>query len=456
MRDLAVESAFCYARERRTLDWRQGVSSPRFPLERFIWNAELSSKRPWPALPGSGLTSEPASAAAPTLASETLPTTGAPQTAAGAAAALPRVADAGELRGEMIYRKLGTTGETVSAIGLGGSHIGKPALTEADSIKLIHEALDRGITFLDNSWDYNEGQSELRMGKALAEGGYRQKAFLMTKLDGRTKEAAANQLEDSLRRLKTDHIDLVQFHEILRFDDPDRVFAEDGALEAVMAAKKAGKLRYIGFTGHKDPRIHLYMLEVASKHGFHFDTVQMPINVMDAHYRSFGQLVAPPAVEQGIGISGHEVPRRYRDPEERNRYGGGVPQLLAEPAGVGADHGDRRPPLDGSGVRRGEGLQADDRRRYDGAARQDRSGRGAWQIRALQDDGLLRHHGQAPGFSGGSNHAGAGPGALGERVVRPRKHSPTESQQQRRMLRVGRFDGLPQRLGSQENELCRS
>ena len=253
---------------------------------------------------GLGLTGETASAAAPTLAGETLPTTGAPQTAAGAAAALPRVADPGELRGEMIYRKLGTTGETVSAIGLGGSHIGKPKLTEADSIKLIHEALDRGITFLDNSWDYNEGQSELRMGKALAEGGYRQKAFLMTKLDGRTKEAASNQLDDSLKRLKTDHIDLVQFHEILRFDDPDRVFAEDGALEAVMAAKKAGKLRYIGFTGHKDPRIHLYMLEVARTHGFHFDTVQMPINVMDAHYRSFGQLVAPPAVEQGIGILG--------------------------------------------------------------------------------------------------------------------------------------------------------
>ncbi len=253
---------------------------------------------------GLGLAHDQASAAAPTLAGETLPSTGAPQTAAGAAAALPRVTDAGELRGEMIYRKLGTTGETVSAIGLGGSHIGKPKLTEADSIKLIHEAIDRGITFLDNSWDYNEGQSELRVGKALAEGGYRQKAFVMTKLDGRTKEAAANQLEDSLKRLKTDHIDLVQFHEILRFDDPDRVFAEDGALEAVVAAKKAGKLRYIGFTGHKDPRIHLYMLEVAAKHGFHFDTVQMPINVMDAHYRSFGQLVAPPAIEQGIGILG--------------------------------------------------------------------------------------------------------------------------------------------------------
>jgi len=245
-----------------------------------------------------------AQAAAPSLASETLPSTGQPQTASQAAAALPRAADPGELRGEMLYRKLGTTGETVSAIGLGGSHIGKPKLTEAESVKMMHEAIDRGVTFMDNSWDYNEGQSELRMGKALSEGGYRQKAFLMTKIDGRTKESAANQLEDSLKRLKTDHIDLVQFHEILRFDDPDRVFAEGGALEAVMEAKKAGKLRFIGFTGHKDPRVHLYMLEVAQKRGFHFDTVQMPINVMDAHFRSFGQLVAPVAVQAGIGILG--------------------------------------------------------------------------------------------------------------------------------------------------------
>jgi aryl-alcohol dehydrogenase-like predicted oxidoreductase len=251
-----------------------------------------------------GLGAGPASAADATLASETLPSTGAEQTPAAAAAALPRVADPGTLRGEMLYRKLGSTGETVSAIGLGGSHIGKPGLSEADSIKLMHEAIDRGITFMDNSWDYNEGQSELRMGKALAEGGYRDKVFLMTKIDGRTKEAAAGQLDDSLKRLRTDHLDLVQFHEILRFDDPDRVFAEGGALEAVMEAKKAGKVRYVGFTGHKDPRIHLYMLEVAQKRGFHFDTVQMPLNVMDAHYRSFGQLVAPVAVKQGIGILG--------------------------------------------------------------------------------------------------------------------------------------------------------
>ena len=253
---------------------------------------------------GLGAGSAGAAEPAAILSSETLPSTGAGQTVAQIVAALPRAADPGTLKGEMLYRKLGATGETVSAVGLGGSHIGKPALSEAESVKLMHEAIDRGITFMDNSWDYNEGQSELRMGKALSDGGYRNKAFLMTKIDGRTKEAAANQLDDSLKRLRTDHVDLVQFHEILRFDDPDRVFAEGGALEAVMDAKKAGKVRYIGFTGHKDPRIHLYMLEVAEKRGFHFDTVQMPVNVMDAHYRSFGQLVAPVAVKQGIAILG--------------------------------------------------------------------------------------------------------------------------------------------------------
>ena len=245
-----------------------------------------------------------AGAAGSAQAATEMPSVATPLTAAQAAAALPKLGSPGELKGEMLYRTLGKTGETVSAIGLGGSHIGKPALTEADSIALIHEAIDRGITFLDNSWDYNEGQSELRMGKALAVEGYRKKAFLMTKLDGRTKEAATSQLDASLKRLQTDHIDLVQFHEIIRFDDPDRVFAEGGAYEAVAQAKKDGKLRYIGFTGHKDPRIHLYMLDVAARHGIHFDTVQMPINVMDAHFRSFGQLVAPRAVAEGIGVLG--------------------------------------------------------------------------------------------------------------------------------------------------------
>jgi len=219
-------------------------------------------------------------------------------------AAIPLATDAGERRGDMLYRTLGATGERVSAIGLGGSHFGKPSLTEDQSIRLLHAAVDRGITFMDNSWDYNEGQSELRMGKALSQSGYRQKVFLMTKIDGRTKDEATRQIETSLTRLQTDHIDLLQHHEVLRFDDPDRIFAEDGAMQAFLDAKRAGKIRYIGFTGHKDPRIHLYMLEVAAKHGFHFDTVQMPLNVMDAHFRSFAQLVLPELVRQRIGVLG--------------------------------------------------------------------------------------------------------------------------------------------------------
>src|SRR5205807_2398510 len=169
--------------------------------------------------------------------------------------------------------------------------------------RLIRSAIDGGISFMDNSWDYNEGQSEIRMGKALKDG-YRQKVFLMTKLDGRTKQEAARQLDESLRRLQTDHVDLIQHHEIIRFEDPDRVFAQSGAQEAVVEAKKAGKVRFIGFTGHKDPHVHLYMLEVAAEHGYQFDTVQMPLNVMDAHFRSFGKVVLPELVSKGIGVLG--------------------------------------------------------------------------------------------------------------------------------------------------------
>jgi predicted aldo/keto reductase-like oxidoreductase len=221
----------------------------------------------------------------------------------GAIAGFGGGGNAEQSTGGMVYRTLGRTGERVSAIGLGGFHIGQPKQSEADSIRLIRSAIDGGITFMDNSWDYNEGQSEMRMGKALKDG-YRQKVFLMTKLDGRTKQEAAKQLDESLRRLQTDHVDLIQHHEIIRFEDPDRVFATGGAQEAVLEAKKAGKVRFIGFTGHKDPHIHLYMLEVAAKHGFHFDTVQMPLNVMDAHFRSFGRMVLPRLVEQQIGVLG--------------------------------------------------------------------------------------------------------------------------------------------------------
>ncbi len=189
----------------------------------------------------------------------------------------------------------------VSSIGLGGFHIGNPKLPSAEAIRLIRQALDRGLNFLDNCWDYNDGESEIRMGKALS-GGYREKAFLMTKFDGRTKESAAHQIDESLKRLKTDHVDLLQFHETIRFDDPDRFFAEGGAHEALTAAKKAGKTRFIGFTGHKDPHIHLYMLELAKQNEFSFDTVQMPINLMDAHFRSFGKLVLPEAEKMGVAV----------------------------------------------------------------------------------------------------------------------------------------------------------
>ncbi len=205
--------------------------------------------------------------------------------------------------GGMIYRRLGKTGERVSAIGLGGFHIGQPKLTDDESLRLIRAAIDGGITFMDNCWDYNQGASEVRMGKALKDG-YRQKVFLMTKLDGRTKQEASKQIDESLKRLQTDHLDLIQHHEVIRFDDPDRIFAENGAMEATLEARKAGKVRYIGFTGHKDPHIHLYMLEVAARNNFHFDTVQMPLNVMDAHFRSFGKMVLPKLVEQQIGVLG--------------------------------------------------------------------------------------------------------------------------------------------------------
>jgi len=204
--------------------------------------------------------------------------------------------------GDMIYRTLGRTGERVSAIGLGGYHMAVPK-DEQDGIKLVRTAVDSGITFLDNCWDYHDGKSEVWMGKALRDG-YRHKVFLMTKFDGRTKQSTARQIDESLQRLQTDHVDLVQYHENIRMEDPDRFFAPDGPLEALMEAKKAGKIRYIGFTGHKDPAVHLRMLEVAGQHGFHFDAAQMPLNLLDAHFRSFAHQVVPKLVAQGIGVLG--------------------------------------------------------------------------------------------------------------------------------------------------------
>jgi uncharacterized protein len=227
------------------------------------------------------------------------------ETAAGAAvlASLPSHTPSAEAKGEVPRRTLGRTGEKISSVGIGGYHLGKPGLQKSESIRIIRAGLDEGINFLDNCWDYNGGESEIRMGKALRDG-YRQRAFLMTKIDGRDKKSAARQIEESLRRLQTDRIDLLQFHEIIRMDDPDRVFASGGALEAALEAKKAGKIRYIGFTGHKSPDIHLKMLNTAARHQFRFDTVQMPLNVMDAHYDSFENKVLPVLVKDDIGVLG--------------------------------------------------------------------------------------------------------------------------------------------------------
>ena len=218
------------------------------------------------------------------------------------AAGLPVEGGAENTQTEVAYNTLGRTGEKVSALGLGGFHIGMQK-DENESIQIIRSAIDGGINFMDNCWGYNDGTSEVRMGKALRDG-YWQKVFLMTKIDGRTKQEAAKQIDESLKRLQTDHVDLMQFHEVIRMNDPERIFAAGGAMEAMLEAKKAGKVRYIGFTGHKNPDIHLHMLDVAARHNFQFDTVQMPLNVMDTHFESFEKKVLPRLVKEGVGVLG--------------------------------------------------------------------------------------------------------------------------------------------------------
>ena len=222
---------------------------------------------------------------------------------AALASSLSPHADAVDTASGMPYRTLGRTGAKVSLVGLGGHHIGRSSVSETDGIKIVRTGLDGGANFLDNCWDYNDGVSESRMGLALKDG-YRQKAFLMTKLDGRTAKAAQQQLEESLRRLQTDHIDLIQIHEVIRMDDPERVFASGGSLEYLEKARKEGKVRFIGFTGHKSPDIHLQMLATASAHHFTFDSVQMPLNVMDHHFNSFEAKVLPVLRKQNIGVLG--------------------------------------------------------------------------------------------------------------------------------------------------------
>jgi predicted aldo/keto reductase-like oxidoreductase len=222
-------------------------------------------------------------------------------TVAGATA-IPFLAEGGAVASaaQMQYRTLGRTGEKVSIVGLGGAHIGR-RVEEPEAIRIIRSAIDNGVNFLDNCWDYSDGIAEARMGKALRDG-YRHKVFLMTKIDGRNRETAARQIEESMRRLQTDRIDLLQFHEIGHMSDAERIFAPGGAMEAAVAARKAGKIRYIGFTGHKSPAIHLHMLKTATAHHFTFDAVQMPLNVMDAHYDSFEHNVLPVLVKHQIGV----------------------------------------------------------------------------------------------------------------------------------------------------------
>jgi aryl-alcohol dehydrogenase-like predicted oxidoreductase len=202
----------------------------------------------------------------------------------------------------MIYRKLGRTGETVSAIGLGGYHLGF-AQDASEAVRIVRSAIDRGITFLDNSWSYHDGESERRMGTALRDG-YRSKVFLMTKFDSRTRLGTARQIDESLTRLQTDHVDLIQYHENIRMDDPDRFFAAEGPLETLLDAQRIGRIRYIGFTGHKDPAMHLRMLQLAQERNFHFATCQMPLNVMDPHFRSFEHLVLPKLLEHEVAPLG--------------------------------------------------------------------------------------------------------------------------------------------------------
>ncbi len=205
--------------------------------------------------------------------------------------------------GEMQYRTLGHTGEKVSIVGLGGFHIGRSSVSSEESERIIRTAIDSGINFMDNCWDDNGGESEIRMGQALRDG-YRNKVFLMTKLDGRDAKTATAQLDQSLRRLRVDHVDLIQFHEVIRMNDVEKIFAPSGGLEGMLKARQAGKVRYIGFTGHKSPEIHMHMLNTAFRNNFTFDTVQMPLNVMDAHYDSFTKMVLPVLVQHRIGVLG--------------------------------------------------------------------------------------------------------------------------------------------------------
>ncbi|MFP4102025.1 aldo/keto reductase [Coleofasciculus sp.] len=222
-----------------------------------------------------------------------------------AAAPLPKTPLAGDINmttlnsGEIPRRPLGRTGVDVSAIGLGGSHVGN-ASSQEEAIRIVQEAVDAGITFMDNAWEYNNHRSEELMGKALA--GRRDQVFLMTKVctHGRDASVAMQQLEESLRRLKTDYLDLWQIHEVVYDNDPELIFRQNGVIEAIERAKREGKVRFVGFTGHKNPAIHLKMLA----YDFPFDTCQLPLNCFDATFSSFEQQVLPELNRRGIAPIG--------------------------------------------------------------------------------------------------------------------------------------------------------
>jgi predicted aldo/keto reductase-like oxidoreductase len=203
-------------------------------------------------------------------------------------------------KGDMPYRALGRTGEKVSALGMGGWQFGRME-SEEDSTRFIRTGIDEGINYIEAAWDYHSGLSEYRLGKALADG-WRKKVFLTTKINGRRRDIAEWQLNESLRRLQTETIDLLIFHEVLYLEEPDIIFGPKGALEAFLAAQKAGKIRFIGFSGHYDPAVQLELLEMASKNNFRFDVGMIALNVMDPHYKSFGKLVLPKLVEQEMGV----------------------------------------------------------------------------------------------------------------------------------------------------------
>jgi predicted aldo/keto reductase-like oxidoreductase len=267
-----------------------------------MWRQQLDRRR---LLKGIGLAGAAVALGGPLMAVRTLAEPGA-----AGGAAIPR-------------RPFGKTGLTVSVLCLGGAHLGRAA-SEAEAIRIAHEAIDAGVDFMDNAWEYHDGRAEEWMGKALE--GKRQQVFLMTKVcsHGRDKKVAMEQLEQSLRRLRTDYLDLWQIHEVIYEDDPDRHFAANGAAEALLEAKKQGKVRFLGFTGHKHPKIHLKMLA----HEFPFDACQLPLNVFDGTYRSFEQEVLPELTRRGIAplamktLSGNGDPIKQGllTPEEALRY----------------------------------------------------------------------------------------------------------------------------------------